>query len=239
MSASVAPLRRRDAAALGGLIVALTFALTVRAAVEPALGEGLPVEVVGALPRPGVHLTDGTLGGAIRAAGGESDDLTPLAEGSRVEVRGDDVRVLAASDPWLLGAPIDLNRASGAGLTTAPGIGPATAAAILDLRLRMGPFHALDELLWVRGVGPSTLALAGPLLTVGDVGPRPPRAPLDVNRATAAELERLPGIGPVRAAAIVADRDARGPYRDVRALTRVRGIGPGTVARLSALVQAR
>jgi len=60
--------------------------------------------------------------------------------------------------------------------------------------------------------------------------------PVDVNLATAAELEALPGIGPGLAARIVADRARAGPFGSVEALDRVRGIGPATVARLRDLV---
>jgi competence protein ComEA len=54
-----------------------------------------------------------------------------------------------------------------------------------------------------------------------------------INLASAAELERLPGVGPVLAARIVADRAARGPFRDVSDLQRVRGIGPRSATRLA------
>lgn len=53
-----------------------------------------------------------------------------------------------------------------------------------------------------------------------------PTARLDVNRATAAELESLPGVGPALASAIVADRERRGPFPGAAGLTRVRGFGP-------------
>lgn len=56
--------------------------------------------------------------------------------------------------------------------------------------------------------------------------------PLDLNSATAADLEALPGIGPHTAAAVLADRDAHGPYAAVAELARVRGIGPHTLERL-------
>jgi competence protein ComEA len=60
----------------------------------------------------------------------------------------------------------------------------------------------------------------------------PPLGLLDPDRATAADWERLPGIGPSLAARIVADRAARGPFGGAEGLARVRGIGPKTVARL-------
>ncbi len=64
--------------------------------------------------------------------------------------------------------------------------------------------------------------------------PAPPLtpAPVDLDRATAEELERLPGIGPALAARIVADRRARGPFQSPEALLRVPGIGPRTLERI-------
>ena len=56
---------------------------------------------------------------------------------------------------------------------------------------------------------------------------------LDPNAATPAELAALPGLGPSRADAIVADRDSHGPFRDPIDLQRVRGIGPGIGAGLA------
>ena len=55
---------------------------------------------------------------------------------------------------------------------------------------------------------------------------------LDLNRADARALEVLPGIGPVRAAAIVRARNER-PFAAPEDLTRVRGIGPHTFARVA------
>ena len=56
-----------------------------------------------------------------------------------------------------------------------------------------------------------------------------PTAKININTATAEELETLPGIGEKRAADIVADREANGPFRIVEELTRVSGIGEGTL----------
>jgi competence protein ComEA len=57
--------------------------------------------------------------------------------------------------------------------------------------------------------------------------PRPALVPVDINRATIAELETLPRIGPAIAARIVAEREANGPFASLAALEgRVRGIGP-------------
>lgn len=61
---------------------------------------------------------------------------------------------------------------------------------------------------------------------------RPLAAPIDVDRATVAELEGLPGIGPSLAARIVADRNANGPFGSLAALDGVSGVGPTLINRL-------
>jgi len=58
---------------------------------------------------------------------------------------------------------------------------------------------------------------------------------VNVNTADGAQLQLLPGIGPKKAAAILAQRLVR-PFRSVDDLTRVRGIGRKTVLRLRPLV---
>ncbi len=86
------------------------------------------------------------------------------------------------------------------------------------------------------------LAHAGHSVAVGcdgDSAARPLRGParllfglrLDPNRADRASLEALPGIGPVRAAAIETER-CRRPFASVAELERVPGIGPRSLARL-------
>jgi len=63
-----------------------------------------------------------------------------------------------------------------------------------------------------------------------------PAGPLNLNTATAAELEQLPGIGPALAARIVQYRQEHGPFRTVDALLVVSGIGPSTLERIRGLV---
>lgn len=52
---------------------------------------------------------------------------------------------------------------------------------------------------------------------------------IELNRATAAELDLLEGIGPKLSARILEDREARGPFKSVANLQRVKGIGPKTL----------
>jgi competence protein ComEA len=63
-----------------------------------------------------------------------------------------------------------------------------------------------------------------------------PAGPIDVDIATAEELDRLPGIGPALAARIVEDRERNGPFGSLAGLDRVRGIGPALSERLRAHV---
>jgi len=63
-----------------------------------------------------------------------------------------------------------------------------------------------------------------------------PTAPLDLNSASAEQLDALPGIGPATAAKIVAYRQAHGPFRSVDGLDAVPGIGPSRIEQLKGLV---
>lgn len=63
-----------------------------------------------------------------------------------------------------------------------------------------------------------------------------PSGPLDVNIATIDELDRLPGVGPATAAAIVAHREANGPFPTIDSIGDVRGIGPAKLEALRPLV---
>ncbi len=60
---------------------------------------------------------------------------------------------------------------------------------------------------------------------------------LDLNTATVAQLDALPGVGPVTAAAIVAWRQANGKFTSVDQLADVDGIGPARLEKLRALVR--
>ena len=61
--------------------------------------------------------------------------------------------------------------------------------------------------------------------------------PLDLNTATVEQLDTLPGVGPVTAAAIVAWRQANGTYTAVDQLGEVDGIGPARLEKLRPLVR--
>ncbi|WP_337101554.1 ComEA family DNA-binding protein [Paenibacillus sp. YIM B09110] len=62
---------------------------------------------------------------------------------------------------------------------------------------------------------------------------------LDINRATAEELDELKGIGPAKAQAIVEDREKNGSFATVNDLLRVRGIGEKLLAGMKEGIVAR
>lgn len=66
--------------------------------------------------------------------------------------------------------------------------------------------------------------------------PAPPTEPLDVNRADAAELARLPGVGAGLAQRIVEERERRGRFDSPEALRYVLGMGPKKLAAIRSFI---
>lgn len=69
----------------------------------------------------------------------------------------------------------------------------------------------------------------------GDAEEAEAGGPVNLNRANAEQLEQLPGVGPVLAERIVADREANGPFASVEDLGRVQGVGDAIVGALADL----
>jgi len=82
------------------------------------------------------------------------------------------------------------------------------------------------------------LAEAAPRLSTRAPAAPPPAdpRPLDLNRATVAELARLPGVGPGLAQRIFDERERRGRFDSPEALRHVVGVGPKKLAALRELV---
>ncbi|OZF31955.1 hypothetical protein CH294_19405 [Rhodococcus sp. 14-2483-1-1] len=85
----------------------------------------------------------------------------------------------------------------------------------------------------------STTSVDGPV-TAGGAQAAPegsaPAGTVDLNAATAAELDALPGVGPVTATSIVSWRETNGRFVSVDQLAEVDGIGPGRLAKIRDLV---
>ena len=167
----------------------------------------------------------------------------------------------ARARPLAPGERIDPNAAGEEELDRLPRVGPGQARKIVAWRQAHGPFRTLADFDSVPGVGAALLAAVAPHLTLAPAPAAPaPRgetatapspvtpsttsadggagAVVDLNRATAEELQALPGIGPALAQRVVAWRTAHGPFRSVDELEKVPGIGSKTATRLRPRVRA-
>lgn len=153
-----------------------------------------------------------------------------------------------------VGTKVDLNSASESDLEQLPGVGPATAKKIVAAR----PYKSVDDLSKA-GVSKAEIAKLTPLVRVGSMaGPRgsaataapqqqgaAKQAPanaspaggttakVNLNAATQAELEALPGVGPVTAKKIIAAR----PIKSIDDLEKA-GVSKAEVVKLTPLVTA-
>ncbi len=74
--------------------------------------------------------------------------------------------------------PVNLNTATSQELQQVPGIGPATADKILQMRKSYGAFKSVDDLLAIRGIGAKRLEKMRKYLTVGKPAAAKPTTPL-------------------------------------------------------------
>ena len=140
----------------------------------------------------------------------------------------------------------DINTANATDLQRVKGIGPAKAQAIINYRNQFGPFQSLDELARVKGIGPATVEnfrranfCVPKSSRTNDRPNRQTPVPSndsitnnnchDINTANTVVLQRVKGIGPAKAQAIIDYRNQFGLFQSVDELTRVKGIGPATV----------
>ncbi|MGE5925755.1 MAG: ComEA family DNA-binding protein [Gemmatimonadota bacterium] len=160
--------------------------------------------------------------------------------------------VVAHARPLAPGEKIDIDRAGVRELERLPGVGPGLARRIFADREARGPFGGLEGLDDVPGIGPSLLAriapaasFSGPARPLASTGharspsaaSAPSAARIDLNTASETALQALPGVGPAKARAIVAYREAHGPFANVQALDQVPGFGPALVAKVVASLE--
>lgn len=189
-------------------------------------------------------------------------DLDAHVEATERAVAGAERR----AQPLGEGERLDPNAAPAEELDRLPGVGPALAERIVEARSG-GRFRTARDLARVPGVGDRTAERLAPFLSLpaGEGGvsvsggggsisrsvaraaagssSAPSSSPqsevLDLNRADAAALVSLPGVGPVLAERIVAHRDSAGPFLSVDSLRAVKGIGAATLDRMRSRVRVR
>jgi competence protein ComEA len=164
--------------------IQLPRAQAAPAPAAPPTSADVIVHVAGAVLRPGiVKVTSGArMADALAAAGGPRPDAdldqvnlaAKVGDGDRIYVpRRGEAPPSAPGGATAGGVtssakagPVDLNSASPDELDSLPGVGPATAKAIVDYRTRHGRFRSVDDLLAVPGIGPAKLATLKPLARV-------------------------------------------------------------------------
>ena len=70
------------------------------------------------------------------------------------------------------------------------------------------------------------------VVAAGDTKKHPPVQPLDLNSATAEQLQQLPEVGPTTAKSIIRFREKSGPFRRVEDLLAIRGITKQRLAKM-------
>src|SRR5271167_852507 len=142
---------------------------------------------------------------------------------------------------------VDLNSASAKDLETLPGVGEATAKKIIAGR----PYSSASDLSKA-GVSAATIKKITPLVTAGGAAPAPVSAkstaskssasaksaapseagaPIDLNSASAKDLETLPGVGEATAKKIISGR----PYSSTSDLSKA-GVSAATIKKITPLV---
>lgn len=139
------------------------------------------VHVAGAVNAPGVYqlVTGARVIDAVQIAGGFAADANPdavnlaalVADSERVYVPALGELMAPVVTSGNAGAsvevwPININSASADRLVDLPGVGPATAAAIIAYRDQQGPFASVEQLAEVRGIGPAKLDAIRALVAV-------------------------------------------------------------------------
>ena len=115
-------------------------------------------------------------------------------------------------------AKLDLNTASTVHLRGIKGLGPSRAEEIVRYRSKHGPFTSIDELDRVPHVGDmplQELAKVKQQFAIAGSGDGSQKRKVNVNKANAAELRQIPGIGAAHAEAIMERRRERGRIRDL------------------------
>ena len=142
---------------------------------------------------------------------------------------------------------INVDLAPAGELARLPKIGPRLAKTIVADRQAHGPFGSLDGLDRVAGIGPGLLKTIGPHVVFSLAGGsalfepsgNARVAPMNLNTASLAELDALPGIGPARARAILRYREEHGEFAAVEGLAGVPGLSRAALARLKERVVVR
>jgi competence protein ComEA len=209
-------------AAIGAVAVLITVFTLVRDQPAPVVSAKLPPVEMASSQKPASGPSAGPAQPVVVSVVGlvHTPGLVTLAPGARID------DALKAAGGTLDGADtigLNMARQVGDGEQIVVGVAPAKGQpSVLGSSVSPGSAAAATPVPPGRPA-PSTTAKRGEVI--------------DLNTATVQQLDTLPGIGPVTAAAIVAWRDANGKFSSVDQLAEVDGIGPGRLEKLRPLVR--
>jgi competence protein ComEA len=182
------------------------------------------------------------VGGVVAVSSGSTERsiVLPSAAGSHAAASGSGDAIVvevigAVRHPGLVQLPADSRVADA--IAAAGGFSPAVDTAAVSAGLRLAKPVADGDQVRVPARGDATprpSAASGG----GSNGSAPPGAPIDLNSATEAELDALPGVGPATVAKIVAARTER-PFASVDELRDRKIVGAATLAKIRDLVTVR
>jgi competence protein ComEA len=221
-----APRTVRPAAAVAAVVLAVVVAAVVWARSAPPAA---PVAVLPPRSSTAPAPLPPTVVAGAPAAAGATGGTVPSPRGVVVDVEG------RVRHPGLVHLP------AGARVADALAAAGGAAPGAVVTRLNLARVLADGEQVLVPAPGDPVADAAPPsgAPAAGDAGSAAGAAagPLDLNAATAAALDQLPGVGPVLAGRIVAWRAAHGRFTTVDELGEVEGIGPKALERLRPLVR--
>lgn len=163
-----------------------------------------------------------------------------------------------AMQSFALSGLVDLNSATQTEIENLPGVGKKTAEAIIAAR----PFNTVNDLKNVKGIGDGKFEKLKSLVQVGSTTtPTMPKTAeatkametattaatkshptkvamsevVNLNTATKEQIEKLPGIGPTKADAIIAAR----PFTQVEDVMKVKGIKEGIFSKIKPYITVR
>ena len=217
----------RVAAAAGGIVAVVVVVAVAWTAFRPGGDGGPPIELT--LPRADAPTAGGggAGGGGGVGGGGSADGGDAGAGAGRAKVVVHVAGAVASPGLYRLGGePRVADALDAAG-------GPARDADLDAVNLAGKLTDGERVYVPRRGEIPPAVVTGGGSTGGGGVA----AGPIDLNAATAEQLEALPGVGPATVEAILSYRKEKGRFRSVDELLEVRGIGEAKLASLRSKVR--